>query len=574
MGLDLTHEYSVVDHSYKLLNAGILDNPVIQKLLPVKAAREYAQRIKFEGNQAPAIPVNWRFAESIAALKATEGIMMNALLEQKYGVEPQEVVINIDHAQLFMISCLLTTIKTEDERAVRTEGFATTSLFPSCDIHHNSTNAYRCCAGNIYPTKDGRFYHVHSNLNPDKLQDALGLPHDIGVGRDNYDIAYRIYQDKVIQYTAGELDELSNEKLRASGTVVWSVEEYLATEDAKANADRLLWNIHEVPNSNQEPCWWPSSPETSAGRPLAGLKVVDFSRIIAAPTLTRGLAEYGASVMRITSPHLPDMGFLHPDMGWGKWNTSLDLRRSEDVQKAKDLICEADVVVYGYRPEVLSKYGLGVEDVLGMCQSRNRGLIVARLDCYGWVGPWARRSGWQQISDACCGVSLEFGRAMHGTDEPVTPIFPNSDHCAGLAGHLGVISALIKRAETGGSYVVDCSINAYSHWLVQSVGTYPHEVWEKVWSRHGRPKFRHYHPMQYLFPEGIKMLKANTPHLFNPEFFEDRDATVMRCKVNCVKPVLKFASGKVHLKFQVGARANGIDYPSWPSDLLTELVTP
>ena len=146
MGLDLTHEYSVVDHSYKLLNAGILDNPVIQKLLPVKAAREYAQRIKFEGNQAPAIPVNWRFAESIAALKATEGIMMNALLEQKYGVEPQEVVINIDHAQLFMISCLLTTIKTEDERAVRTEGFATTSLFPSCDIHHNTTNAYRCCA--------------------------------------------------------------------------------------------------------------------------------------------------------------------------------------------------------------------------------------------------------------------------------------------------------------------------------------------------------------------------------------------------------------------------------------------
>ncbi len=178
------------------------------------------------------------------------------------------------------------------------------------------------------------------------------------------------------------------------------MEEYLASEHARVNADRQLWNVHDVPNPNQEPCWWPSSPETSPSRPLAGLKIVDFSRIIAAPTLTRGLAEYGASIMRITSSHLPDMGFLHPDMGWGKWNTALDLRQPADIEKAKELILEADVVVYGYRPEVLSKYGLGSDDVLELCRSRTRGLIVARLDCYGWVGPWAHRSGWQQISDA------------------------------------------------------------------------------------------------------------------------------------------------------------------------------
>src|ERR1700761_4342394 len=99
----MASEYSVVDQAYQLLNHGILNNPVIAKLLPLKAA-EYAQRIKFEGSPKPAIPVNWRFAESIAVLKATEGIMMNALLEQKYGIEPQDVVVNVDHAQLFMIS--------------------------------------------------------------------------------------------------------------------------------------------------------------------------------------------------------------------------------------------------------------------------------------------------------------------------------------------------------------------------------------------------------------------------------------------------------------------------------------
>ncbi|KIW13305.1 hypothetical protein PV08_08493 [Exophiala spinifera] len=567
----LVSEYSIVDQSYQLLHSGILNNPVILKLLPSKAA-EYAKRIKFEGCHKPAFPINWRFAESIAVLKATEGIMMNALLEQKYGVEPEDVVVNIDHAQLFLISCLLTTIKTIDHVSVSTEGFATTSIFPSCDIYRNSASAYRSCAGNMYHTKDGRFYHVHSNLNPDKLQDALGLPHDSEGDDDNYDVAHKLYQERAIQYTAAELDDLCNEVIKISGTVAWSVEEYLASEHAHANADRQLWNVQDVPNPNQAPCWWSSSDETSVSRPLSGLKVVDFSRIIAAPTLTRGLAEYGASIMRITSSHLPDMGFLHPDMAWGKWNTDLDLRQPADLEKAKQLILEADVVVYGYRPEVLSKYGLGCDDVLELCHNRERGLIVARLDCYGWVGPWAHRSGWQQISDACCGVSLDFGRAMHGTDEPVTPIFPNSDHCAGLAGHLGVISALLKRAQNGGSYIVDCSINAYSHWLVQSVGTYPQEVWDKVWSQHGRPKFRHYQPMQYLFPQGVKMLKANMPHLFNPDYFEDRDAKAMGCKVNCVKPALRFPSGKVKLRFQVGARTNGIDQPKWPSDLLTEIV--
>ncbi len=206
---DLTGEYSVIDQSYQLLNNSILNNPVIAKLLPLKAAG-YAQRIKFEGTETPAIPVNWRFAESIAVLKATEGIMMNALLEQKYGIEPQDVVVNIDHAQLFMISCLLTTIKTVDQASVQTDGFATTSIFPSCDIYHSSANAYRSCAGNMYPTKDGRFYHVHSNLNPDKLQDALGLPHDIEVGADDFDVAHKLYQERVIQCTAAELDDLSN----------------------------------------------------------------------------------------------------------------------------------------------------------------------------------------------------------------------------------------------------------------------------------------------------------------------------------------------------------------------------
>ena len=121
------------------------------------------------------------------------------------------------------------------------------------------------------------------------------MPHD---AEGDFEEAAKLYQEKVLRFTSHELDDLCTKNLRTSGTVTWTAEEYKASEHGRANANVGLWEIHEHPNAGQKPGWWPSSPHTGPLRPLAGLKVVDFSRIIAAPTLTRGLAEYGASVMR------------------------------------------------------------------------------------------------------------------------------------------------------------------------------------------------------------------------------------------------------------------------------------
>ena len=68
-----------------------------------------------------------------------------------------------------------------------------------------------------------------------------------------------------------------------------------------------------------------------------------------------------------------------------------------------------------------------------MVKHRSTGIIYAQENCYDWNRPWAYRSGWQQVSDANCGVSLEFGRAM-GYDEAVTPVLPNSDYSTGVIG--------------------------------------------------------------------------------------------------------------------------------------------
>jgi crotonobetainyl-CoA:carnitine CoA-transferase CaiB-like acyl-CoA transferase len=68
--------------------------------------------------------------------------------------------------------------------------------------------------------------------------------------------------------------------------------------------------------------------------------------------------------MRIIVPHIQDYSNIHCDLNWGKWNCFLDFRKEKDLEKAKELIKGADVVVIGYRPGVLDKYGLGEERVI------------------------------------------------------------------------------------------------------------------------------------------------------------------------------------------------------------------
>lgn len=378
--------------------------------------------------------------------------------------------------------------------------------------------------------------------------------------------------DRMKEIESQDMEHRASEIYGQAGTICWSPEEYLASEHGRANSKVGLYEIHQHINATQVPCWWPSSPETSAKRPLAGLKVVDLTRVIAGPSITRSLAEMGASVMRVVAPHVADLSIVHPDLNWGKWNCFLDLRKEGDREKLRELIFDADVVVSGYRPGVLGKWGFSHDDILNITKRRKRGLIYARENCYGWYGPWSHRIGWQQISDANCGVSLEFGRVM-GLDEAVTPVFPNSDYCTGVCGSVGILDALIRRAEKGGSYTVELALNYYSQWLVKSVGVYPKNVWENVWSLNGRKVFRHFNTMSSLIPAYVDMLKANSAdRVFCADNFYSLHSKHLGVDIKCPKPVLQFPAHEVELRYNVGTRTNGVDQPKWPEDLSVETV--
>ncbi|KAJ9635543.1 hypothetical protein H2201_003201 [Coniosporium apollinis] len=573
-GADGAVKYSVPQESRRIFEEGILSNPLIAKDLPEGTA-DFARSVNFVGSDAPSIPINWRFTESAASLKGLEAAVVAQLVKRKYGKTVSSATINTDHASLFLMSTLLWTMTTDTGEVISYKDTGRKSfdkLIPNFDLHRQASSYHRVAATNIYRTKDGRFFHLHGSMNPDPTLDSIGLPHE----RDNATIedSWKPFIEKLSQIDSAEMQRLASDVYKQAGVIAETLDSFRASEHGRANAHVGLFEIHEAPNASQPAGWWPSTPQTSASRPLAGLKVVDLTRVIAAPAVTRGLAELGASVMRVTSANLVDFSALHIDLNWGKWNSHADLKTEEGRALLRALIRDADVVVQGYRPGVLDKYGFSQEGIIELCKDRARGIISVRENCYGWNGPWAYRSGWQQISDACVGISWAFGRAMGLQDgEAVTPVFPNSDYMTGIAGVCGILTALMRRGEKGGSYKVDVALNYYNQWLANSVGEYTGETWETLWGRNGREVFRSYHGMTYTIPRVLDMIQKNSGDVvFNPKFFEDRDSKALGVKIRTVKPIINFDGGEIDLGFNVGTRGNGKDQPRWPDDLLSEVV--
>ncbi|KAF7292887.1 Alpha-methylacyl-CoA racemase-1 [Mycena indigotica] len=573
----MVNSYSVPTEASRILNDGILNNPLHSDL--PSSLRQLAKNVIFHGNDEPSIPMPWRFSEAVAALKALEATLVNALVEKKYHVNTGAVHINTDRANLLFMAALLTRVDPEGANALLPPG--TDPFIKNKDYHGALGSDHRRAATNLYRAKDGRYIQIHGGMNPDITLTALGLP--LESDKKGVD-ATKMVADVVSLYNAGDLEELLVHKFKQAAAVASTVQQFLDSDQGKANAHVGLFQVHRITDPSQRPGWWPEAPSfpSSPQRPLAGLKVVDLTWVIAAPSLTRSLAEYGASVMRVTAGHLCDYSALHAELNWGKWNSELDLRIQEHREKLKALILDADVVVVGYRPLVLEKYGFGKDAVLELIKQsgRERGIVYARVNCHGWNGPLANRPGWQQISDTSTGIAMGFAEAMGMCDgEAVVSLFPTADYCAGLSGASGVLQALLERNENGGSYVVDVALNYFNVWLARSCGQYPKGVWEELRKLHDFPTFAPEENLPGLSFRCIQMLMRNAPgRIIRSDWLEDRQSSAIGVKVRTVKPIAEWeetADGGqgVQSGFNVGTRGNGVDAAEWPDDLRVEIVT-
>lgn len=188
---------------------------------------------------------------------------------------------------------------------------------------------------------------------------------------------------------------------------------------------------------------WRQTGQSKRTEPLAGLRVLDLTRILAGPVATRFLAGFGAQVLRIDPPgwHEPA---VEPEVTLGKRRAGLDLRQIADRQVFESLMQRADVLIHGYRPGALAALGYDAETV----QRHAPALIEVTLNAYGWTGPWAGRRGFDSLVQMSSGIAHE-GMRRSDSHRPVPLPVQALDHATGYLIAAAVLRALRHRQASG-----------------------------------------------------------------------------------------------------------------------------
>ncbi|MVO85228.1 hypothetical protein GPA10_10800 [Streptomyces sp. p1417] len=198
-----------------------------------------------------------------------------------------------------------------------------------------------------------------------------------------------------------------------------------------------------------------------AALPCAGLRVLDLTRVLAGPVATRTLALLGADVLRIDAPQLPESQEAHNDTGMGKRSTTLNLEEATGRRTFEELLEAADVVVTGYRPGALERFGLTPEALA----VRRPGLVIAQLSAWGRYGPWSERRGFDSLVQVATGIAELEG----SPDAPGTLPAQALDHGTGYLLAAGVLRALTEQHRTGGTRLVRLALARTAHWLVHEL---------------------------------------------------------------------------------------------------------
>jgi CoA:oxalate CoA-transferase len=201
--------------------------------------------------------------------------------------------------------------------------------------------------------------------------------------------------------------------------------------------------------------------------PLHGVRVVDFTRVLAGPHCTKTLRDLGADVTKIEPPSgdvgrvgvpmVGPMSLYFAQQNAGKRNLSVDLNWPEARRIVSDLCAQADVVVENFRPGTLARFGLAYDDVA----QRNPGVVYVSLSGYGQTGPWRNRPAYAVTVQAETGLTdtltSHFGEALAALfNDPCS----HADVYTGLHGVIAVLAALQARERTGVGQHVDVSMAA------------------------------------------------------------------------------------------------------------------
>jgi CoA-transferase family III len=195
--------------------------------------------------------------------------------------------------------------------------------------------------------------------------------------------------------------------------------------------------------------------------PATGVRVLDMTRVIAGPVCTRFLAALGADVLRLDPPSRPDLGRGQPgDTLLGKRSAVIDFEAADGTRVLAELLAGADVVVCGYRPGALDRFGLTEGELADRCP----GTVVLYLSAWGHTGPWAGRRGFDSIVQAATGIALTESPA--GAEPGALPC-QLLDHGTGYLGAAAVLDGLRRQSRDGGTHVRRVSLARTARWLTR-----------------------------------------------------------------------------------------------------------
>jgi CoA:oxalate CoA-transferase len=198
--------------------------------------------------------------------------------------------------------------------------------------------------------------------------------------------------------------------------------------------------------------------------PLEGIRVLDFSIMLAGPYCARLLADVGADVIKIEPPEGDDMRLRTPlrdgnsayfgQLNAGKRSLALDLKSAEAIKLVHRLVSETDILVENFRPGVMDRLGLGYEAL----RSINPRLIYCSISGYGQTGPAAERAAYAMIVHAESGFDRSLMRYAGDRDRPAAGAVFVADILGGIFGFSAIQTALVQRGRTGEGQRIDVAL--------------------------------------------------------------------------------------------------------------------
>src|SRR5215472_13020756 len=375
------------------------------------------QSVTLTGTE-PMLPSSFRVDAAAQASIAASGLAAAEIWKLRSG-QSQQISVDMRHA----------TAECRSERYLRVDGKPPP---PSWDP-----------TAGIYTTRDKRFVRLHTNFKHHRAAvcNVLGCEQE----REKIQAALNQWD--------GEAFETAAYAGAAVVSLMRSHDEWSATPQAKALASLPVLTIEKIGEAAPKP--WPAGD-----RPLSGIRVLDLSRVIAAPVAGRTLAAHGADVMLIAGPELPALQWLTIDTGRGKLSAFVELKSEQGRADMRELLAQADIFSQGYRPRALAALGFSPEEAARI----NPGIVYVSLSAYGHAGPWAERRGFDSLVQTSTGFNHAEGKAA-GIDGPKELPAQMLDHATGYLMAFGAMMAKARQAREGGSWHVRVSLAQTGRWL-------------------------------------------------------------------------------------------------------------